>query len=55
MRDQAEQLRQIVSTLQLNRKIDNTGYIGSTRVITITSGKEELVKQAHNKLSNFFS
>ena len=43
MRDQAEQLRQIVSTLQLNRKVDNTGC---ARVITITSGKEELVKQA---------
>jgi len=39
MRDQAEQLRQIVSTLQLNRKVDNTGYIDSARVITITSGK----------------
>ncbi|NLN41706.1 MAG: MinD/ParA family protein [Clostridiales bacterium] len=36
MRDQAEQLRQIVSTLQLNRKVDNTGC---ARVITITSGK----------------
>ena len=36
MRDQADQLRQIVSKIQNNKKDDNTSY---ARIITITSGK----------------